>query len=80
MFIKVKVFPGAKKRDVTKTAEDRFEVRVKAKPQEGEANREAVQLLAAYFQAPEKSVKLVRGFKRRNKLFEVQSPAIPQKD
>lgn len=74
MLIKVKVFPRAKKQEVVPKSEDRFEILVKAKPQKGEANREVAQLLADYFQVPEKSIKLVRGFKRRNKLFEIQGP------
>jgi len=72
MLIRVKVFPKAKKREVIPKTEDRFEVLVKAKPQKGEANREVTQLLVDYFQVPEKSIKLVRGSKRRNKLFEIQ--------
>jgi len=73
MLIKIKVFPGEKKREVTKKAEDRFEARVKAKPQEGQANREVVQLLADYFQVSEERVKLLRGTKRRNKTFEISN-------
>jgi len=71
MLIKVKVFPKAKRQEIVKKDEDRFEIRVKAKPQKGQANREVAQTLAEYFQVPEKSVKLIRGGKRKNKLFEI---------
>jgi len=73
MLIKIKVFPGEKKRKVIKKAENRFEIRVKAKPQEGQANREVVQLLADYFQVSGERVKLLRGTKRRNKTFEISN-------
>ena len=72
MLIKVKVLPGSKKREVIQKSEDSFEVKVKEKPEMGQANREAVKLLAAYFNIPETNIKLKKGHKQRNKIFEIK--------
>jgi len=71
MLIKVKVFPQANKSEIIKVGDDRFEVYVKAKPIKGLANREVVEVLAGYFKVPLEKVRLLRGFKQRNKIFEI---------
>lgn len=76
MLIKVKAFPGSKRQEVVKKAEDSFEVRVKQKPVMGLANKEARAMLASYFGIPELKVRLITGFKKRNKVFEVNIPHI----
>ena len=72
MLIKVKVFPNSKKEEVIKKSEDSFEVKVKAKPEKGMANKEVVKLLSVYFKIPESKIKLIKGFKERNKIFEIK--------
>ena len=72
MLIKVKVFPNSKKEEVIKKSEDSFEVRVKEKPEKGKANREVVRILSCYFKIPESKIRLVKGFKKRNKIFEIK--------
>ena len=69
--IKVKVFPGSKMGEVIKKAENTFEERVKAKPVRGEATKETVIALAIYFNVPASTVRLIKGFKQRNKIFEI---------
>ena len=72
MLIKVKVFPGSKREEIIKKSEDSFEIKVKAKPQRGEANREAMKVLAFYFKIPESKIRLIKGFRERNKIFEIK--------
>ena len=72
MLIKVKVFPNSKKEEVIKKSEDSFEVKVKAKPEKGMANKEVVKLLSIYFKIPESKIRLIKGFKERNKIFEIK--------
>ena len=72
MLIKVKVFPNSKKEEIIKKSEDSFEVRVKEKPEKGKANREVVRVLSSYFKIPESKIRLVKGFKKRNKIFEIK--------
>ena len=71
MLIKVKVFPGSKKEEITEKSEDSFEVMVKEKPERGLANRATKKILSSYFKIPESKVKLIKGFKERNKIFKI---------
>ncbi len=73
MLIKVKVFPNSKKQEILKKSDDSFVIKVKAKPKKGEANREVARTLAAYFNFPESEIRLIKGFKERNKIFEVKN-------
>lgn len=71
MLIKVKVFPNSKKEEIIEKSEDSFEVKVKAKPVKGEANREAIKVFASYFKVPQSKIRLIRGFKQKNKIFSI---------
>jgi uncharacterized protein YggU (UPF0235/DUF167 family) len=69
MLVKVKAFPGVNKEKIVKKAEDDYEVYVRAKPIGGGANQAIIEALADYFNLSEKEIKLVKGFKQRNKIF-----------
>jgi len=71
MLIRVKVFPNSKKAEIIEKSEGVFEIKVKAKPIKGEANMEAIKALAFYFKIPESKIRLIKGFKQRNKIFEI---------
>jgi len=71
MLIKIKVFPNSKKEEVIKKSEDSFEVKIKEKPEKGRANREVVRVLSSYFKISESKIRLIKGFKKRNKIFEI---------
>jgi uncharacterized protein (TIGR00251 family) len=71
MLIKVKVFSHSKKQGIIKKSEDSFEVRVKVKPLQGQANKEAIKILAEYFEVSESNVRLVKGFRHTNKVFTI---------
>ena len=71
MLIKVKVFPNSKKEEVIKKGEDSLEIKVKEKPINNQANFALFKLLSKYFQVPVSSVRLVRGARRKNKIFEI---------
>jgi uncharacterized protein (TIGR00251 family) len=72
MFLKVKVFAGCKKEEIVKKKDDEFEVRVKEKAEKGKANRAAIKVLANYFKIDESKIRLVKGSKERNKIFEIK--------
>jgi uncharacterized protein (TIGR00251 family) len=72
MLIKVKVFAGSEKDEIIKKKDDEFEVRVKEKAEEGRANRAVIKVLANYFKIDESKIRLVKGFKERNKIFEIK--------
>jgi hypothetical protein len=71
MLIKVKVFPNSKKEEIIRKSKDSFEIRVREKPVMGRANKEAIRITASYFGVSESKVRIIRGFKQPNKIFEV---------
>jgi hypothetical protein len=71
MLIKVKAFPGSKKEEVIEKSENFFEIKVKEKPIMGQANRAIINVLSCHFNVPKENVRLVRGFKERNKVFNI---------
>lgn len=72
MLIKVKVFPNSKKEEIIKKTEDSFEIKVKEKPIRGLANKAVVNALSLYFNIPTSKIRLVKGFKQKNKIFEIR--------
>ena len=71
MLIKVKVFPCSKKQGIIKKSPDSFEIKVKEKPIKGNANKATIKALMNYFQISESKIKLIKGFKKRNKIFKI---------
>jgi len=71
MFLKVKVFPNAKKEIIIKKADNEFEIKVKEKATLGKANEKARKILARHLNISEGKLILIRGAKQRNKIFKV---------
>ena len=71
MKIQVKVKPNSKTQEVSQEG-DTFIVKVKEPPKEGRANQAVIKLLAAYFGVPQSQVRILSGFKSRNKVVEVK--------
>ncbi len=71
MLIKVKVIPNTVEQKIIKKDKDEFTLKIKSEPIRGKANREARKILSVYFKVPLSQVRLKRGFKRRNKIFEI---------
>jgi uncharacterized protein (TIGR00251 family) len=72
LLIKVKVFSNSKKDEIIKIKDDDFKVRVKEKVEKGRENRAVIKVLADYFKIDELKIKLIKGFKERNKIFEIK--------
>lgn len=71
MRIFVKAKPGAKKAEVIKIGDDRFEVSVKEPPVKGLANRAITDLLAGHFGVSSSEVRIVSGLTSRQKIIEI---------
>jgi uncharacterized protein len=69
--IHVTVTPNARKAQVTKLSETEYRVSVHAAPQDGEANRALIALLADYLAVPKSTIKIVRGLSSRKKILEI---------
>ena len=70
MKIQVKVKPNSKTEEVSQEG-DSFIVKVKEPPKEGKANQAVIKLLAEYFDVPQSQVRIISGFRSRNKIVEV---------
>ena len=69
MLIKVKIFVNTGKQEIVQKSEDAFEIKVKAKPEAGKANAETLKILSKFFKISETNIKLIKGNKTRNKIF-----------
>lgn len=72
MLVSVKAFPDASCDEVIERSRARFEIFVRATPRAGAATRAVAALLAEHFGVPLQAVRLVRGARERNKIFEIQ--------
>lgn len=70
MKIQVKVTPSSRTEEVSPEG-DSFMVKVKEPPKEGKANRAVIKLLAEHFGVPQSQVRILSGFRSRNKVIEV---------
>ena len=69
--ITVKVHPRSPKPGVEKTGENEYKIRVGAAPDKGKANEELIELLAAHFDVPKSTIRVLRGTTSRVKLIAV---------
>jgi len=72
MLIKVKVILGSNKNKIIVLTKDSLEAYIKVKPIQGMANLAIISLLSQHFQVQEKNIKIVKGFKTRNKIFKLK--------
>ncbi len=72
MLIKVKVFPGSKKNKIVDKSADSFEVHVKEEAERGLATKAVFGLLASHFKLTPGSIKLIKGARSKNKIFEIK--------
>ncbi len=73
MKINVSVKPNAKTSEVIKVDENNFKVKVDAPAVEGEANKRLIEILAEYFNVPKSSIRILKGFKSKNKIVIIDS-------
>jgi uncharacterized protein (TIGR00251 family) len=70
MKIQVKVKPNSKTEELSREG-DSFIVKVKEPPKEGKANQAVIKLLAEHFSVSQSQVRILSGFRSRNKVIEV---------
>ncbi len=77
MKISIKVIPNAKQNEI---AEDGFDdagarilkIRVNQPPEDGKANKAAIELLAKYLKVKKSAVSIISGETSRNKIVEIK--------
>jgi len=70
MKIQVKVKPNSKTEELGREG-DSFILKVKEPAREGRANQAVIKLLAEHFSVSKSQVRILSGFKSRNKVIEV---------
>jgi uncharacterized protein (TIGR00251 family) len=70
MKIQVKVKPNSRTEELSREGAS-FMVKVKEPPKEGKANQAVIKLLAEHFGVPQSQVRILSGFRSKNKLIEV---------
>jgi uncharacterized protein (TIGR00251 family) len=70
MKIQVKVTPNSRTAEVSQEGES-FIVKVKEPPKEGKANEAVIKLLAEHFGVPKSQVRILSGFRSRNKVIDI---------
>ena len=70
--IKVKVFPGSDKNEVIRKSKESFEVKTQEEAKEGKANKVVLSLLSRFLSIDSSRIKLVKGGKKKNKIFEIK--------
>ncbi|MCE5301293.1 MAG: DUF167 domain-containing protein [Spirochaetia bacterium] len=75
-FFKVRTIPGASKSGVCGEHNGALKVKVNARPENGRANRELIECLAAFLGVKKADVTLARGEKSRNKTVVVKGISV----
>ena len=70
MKIQVKVKPSSRTEEVSQEGESLI-IKVKEPPKEGRANQAVIKLLAQHFGVPQSRVRILSGFRSKNKVIEV---------
>ena len=76
MKISIKVVPNAKRNEISENGFDEagariIRVRVNQPPEDGKANKAAIELLAKYFKVKKSAVSIISGETSRNKIVEI---------
>lgn len=67
----IKVTPNSKHNEIIEETANTLKVKLKAKPQEGEANKALINFLADHFKVRKSDVKILKGLSSKNKIIEV---------
>ena len=73
MKIFVKAKPDSGEENIEEIDKNHFVAAVKEPPIQGRANSALIKVLADYFKVNISQVKLIRGFRERNKIFEIRT-------
>jgi len=71
MKIHIKAKPDSNRESVEKIDDTHFVVEVKEPPIQGRANQAIARALGAYFNIPVFQIRLIKGFREKNKIFEI---------
>ncbi len=67
----IKVSPGAKKNEVKKISKNSYKIFTTSRPQEGRANKAAIDLLSRELGKSKSELKIIKGLKSKEKIVEI---------
>ncbi|MBS3903147.1 MAG: DUF167 domain-containing protein [Anaplasmataceae bacterium] len=73
MIYEVKVKTSAKKDNISLISENKLRVEVKAKAENGKANKALMKLLSEHFSVAQSLITIKRGSKSKNKIIQIES-------
>ena len=71
MYVKVEVYPKAKRESIERIGDHRFKVTVKEPAERNLANKQTLELLAKEYQVSPKMIRLVSGHHSGRKIFSI---------
>jgi len=72
MIYEVKVKTSAKKDSISLISENKLKVEIKAKAEDGKANKAIVKLLSEHFSVPQNHITIKRGSRSKNKIIKIE--------
>ncbi|MCF7831738.1 MAG: DUF167 domain-containing protein [Candidatus Pacebacteria bacterium] len=72
MYIKIKAHTGVSRESIVQKDESTFLISVKEKPQNNNANKRILQLIADWYQVPVSSIRIISGHHHSSKIFSIQ--------
>jgi uncharacterized protein YggU (UPF0235/DUF167 family) len=71
MYIKIKAHTGVSRESIVQKDESTFLISVKEKPQNNNANKRIIQLIADWYQVPVLSIRIISGHTHPSKIFSI---------
>jgi uncharacterized protein YggU (UPF0235/DUF167 family) len=71
MFLKIKLHPKSKKQKIEKLSDEKFEIWVKSKAEQNQANFEMIEILSSFLGVEKNKFRIISGHHRQNKMIEV---------
>ncbi len=71
MYIKIKAHTGVSRESIVQKDESTFLISVKEKPQNNNANKRIIQLIADWYQVPVSSIRIISGHQHPSKIFSI---------
>jgi len=73
MKLNITVIPNSKSTEVIKIDENNYKVKVDTPAAKDKANKRLIEILSEHFNVPKSSVNILKGFKNRNKIVDIDN-------
>jgi len=73
MKLNITIIPNSKSTEIIKIDENNYKVKVDAPAAKNKANKRLIEILSEHFNVPKSSVNILKGFKNRNKIVDIDN-------